>query len=97
MAEEKKEATKKERRPSAKKRDIQSEKRRVRNKAYRARTLTTLRSLEQAIAQSKKASSKEHLNALYSLMDKGVKTGIFKQNKANRLKSRLSKRLQVKA
>jgi small subunit ribosomal protein S20 len=90
--EKKAEEKKSTRRPSALKRDIQSEKRRVHNKAYRARTLTELRALESALTKKEKPLVQEHLKRLYSLMDKGVKTGIFKQNKANRIKARFSKR-----
>ncbi len=90
--EKKAEDKKRTRRPSALKRDIQSEKRRVANKAYRARTLTELRALENALTKKEQPLVEEHLKRLYSLMDKGVKTGIFKQNRANRIKARFSKR-----
>ncbi len=85
MADEKKS---KARIPSAKKRDIQSEKNRIRNKAFRSQVSTTLKALDTAGADAKQ----EKLNDFYSIVDKGVKKGIFKQNKASRMKSRISKK-----
>jgi|SRR5579872_1641725 len=81
------------RQPSALKRDIQNEKKRLKNRSYRASVLTSVRSLESSL--SKKESPeliKTKLNALYSLMDKGVKRGVFKPQKAARTKSRLAAR-----
>ncbi len=89
MAEEEKKT--RERRPQAKKRDIQNEKRRLQNRAFRSKANTAIRALNEAI--SSKANPQERLSAIYSVMDKGVKTGIFKQNKANRVKARLAKKV----
>lgn len=96
MADEKAPASKKKtealtKRPSAQKRDLQNEKRRLRNRSYRASVLTSLRSLESALANKEPAQDK--LSALYSLMDKGVKKGVFKPQKAARTKSRLAARI----
>jgi small subunit ribosomal protein S20 len=91
MAQEKK--AEKKKRPTALKRDLQSEKRRLHNREQRARVNTAVRTLERAIATGDAASLKEKLSTVYSLMDKSVKTGLFKANKASRLKSRLSARI----
>lgn len=96
MADQKNPAAKKKeegkvKRPSALKRDLQNEKSRLRNRSHRASVLTSLRSLETAIAE--KGATKEKLSALYSLMDKGVKKGVFKPQKAARTKSRLAARV----
>lgn len=89
---EKKSAPKKK--PSAQKRDEQSERRRQRNRSFRASVVTAIRSFETALTQDKGSpAAKEKLDALYSLVDKGVKKGVFKPNKAARTKSRLSARL----
>lgn len=93
MAEEtkKKVAVKK---PSALKRDLQSEKRRLRNRSFRSSVLTAIRSFESALAQKVEPEAvKAKLCTVYSLMDKGVKKGVFKANKASRTKSRLTTRL----
>lgn len=89
MAEEKKEK-KKEKRPSAQKRDLQSEKKRIINRNFKSQIRTAIRDLEEALPKKDTALNKKHLSEIYSLMDKGVKKGIFKVNKANRTKARLA-------
>ena len=90
----KKPAEKKEgktRKPSALKRDLQSEKRRLRNRSYRSSVLTAIRCLEQAVEKKEGTEAvKSKLDAIYSLMDKGVKKRVFKPQKAARTKSRLT-------
>lgn len=91
MADEKKAA--KVKKPSALKRDIQSEKRRLRNRSYRSSVLTAIRGFEASLAQKEAPEElRAKLNTVYSLMDKGVKKGIYKSNKAARTKSRLTVR-----
>lgn len=97
MAEEKKEAEKKEkgrRITSPQKRDKQNIKRRMANRSFKATVKTAIRSYEESLAGTDKAAMQARLNQVYSLMDKGVKTGRFKANKAARTKSRLSSRLK---
>lgn len=92
MAEEKKENGEKkakQKRPTALKRDLQSQKRNLRNRSFKAKVNSAVRSLQESISQKDSAVAKTKLNDVYSLMDKGVKKGIFKMNKANRVKSRL--------
>ncbi len=97
MAEEKKaggapaaDKKKNGRQTSAQKRDKQALKARLRNRSFKATVTTAIRSFEDAVAKGDKAVMKERLSALYSLMDKGVKTGRYKLNKAARTKSRLT-------
>ena|SRR5579871_3314911 len=78
-----------QRRPSALKRDLQSQNRNLKNRAFKAKVNTAVRSLQETASQKDSAAAKTKLNDIYSLMDKGVKKGIFKMNKANRVKSRL--------
>lgn len=85
MAEEKK-----TRRATALKRDEQSLERNAKNRSYKAKVSTAIRSLKDASKQKKTTELPLKLNAVFSLMDKGVKTGVFKQNKASRVKSQLS-------
>lgn len=88
-----KKAEAKVKKPSALKRDLQSEKRRLRNRSYRASVLTSIRALESSITQKESPEAvKTKLNEIYSLMDKGVKSGVFKPQKAARTKSRLTAR-----
>lgn len=81
MAEEKKAA--KTKRPTAKKRDIQNAKRRLINRSFKSRVKTAVKTFENE-------KNETNLNLLYALLDKGVKRGIYKLNKASRLKSRFS-------
>src|SRR4051812_6204100 len=88
-----KKAEGKVKKPSALKRDLQSEKKRLRNRSYRASVLTSIRSLEDALAKKDAPEAvKTKLNEIYSMMDKGVKSGVFKPQKAARTKSRLTAR-----
>src|SRR5579872_4553714 len=98
MAEEKaqneKKSAAKTKRPSAQKRNIQSEKRRLNNRSYRSGVLTAIRIFETSLSQKENTEAiKTKLDAIYSLMDKGVKKGIYKAQKAARTKSRLTARL----
>jgi small subunit ribosomal protein S20 len=93
MAENSKKEAKKVKLPTAKKRDLQNEKRRARNKAFKSRIRTAIRALVDS--KDKNEETTPHLNKIYSLMDKGVKKGIVKQNKANRFKSRLTKKVSA--
>jgi small subunit ribosomal protein S20 len=90
MAKEKK--AEKKKRPTALKRDMQSEKSRIHNKQFRSRVNTAIRGFENALTTKDPVATKDTLSGVYSLIDKGVKTGIFKINKANRMKSRLTLR-----
>lgn len=88
-----KKAEAKQKRPSALKRDMQSEKRRLANRSYRAKVLTAIRSFDQSLEQKEDAEAvQSKLNLVFSLMDKGVKKGVYKTSKAARTKSRLNAR-----
>lgn len=89
--------TKKVKRPTALKRDLQNNKRRLNNKTYKSRVRTAIRSLDEAVLKGDAAVTEVKLNEAYSMLDKCVKTGIFKVNKASRTKSRLAARAVVKA
>lgn len=94
---EKKEKAGKARQPSALKRDKQAEKGRLRNKAFKSGVRTAIRQFDEVIPKGDAHLIKEKLNEVYSLMDKGVKKGIYKLNKASRTKSRLAARAVAKA
>ena len=83
----------KKKKSSALKRHLQSLEARARNKAFRSKVSTAIKAANKATAEEKQAS----LNVVYSLMDKGVKKGVFKQNKASRIKSRMTKRVLAQA
>jgi small subunit ribosomal protein S20 len=79
----------KTRKPTALKRDIQAKRRNVSNRSFKSKVTTAVRALNESVTQKDAAAAKLKLNDVYSLMDKGVKKGIYKGNKANRVKSRL--------
>jgi len=74
-----------ERRKSADKRHIQSQKRRLKNRAVKSRIRTTL-----------KKTTAENLNKAYSLIDKAVKTRAVHKKTAGRMKSKLARQLTPK-
>lgn len=97
MAQDKAKAPKqKERRPTAQKRDIQAEKSRLRNKSFKASVKTAIRQFEDAIKSGDADTTKQRLDNVYSMMDKGAQRGVFKLNKASRTKARMAARLVKK-
>jgi len=79
-------AKKKAKRPTAEKRIIQSDKKRMRNRIFKSRIKSAMKILKTAIEAKDQGQVTEGLNSVYSLMDKGVKLGIYKRNKAARTK-----------
>jgi small subunit ribosomal protein S20 len=96
MAKEK-EPEKKVKLPTAKKRDLQSEKRRVRNRAYKSEVNSVVRSFTDALGKGDAATQKKALSEIFSTVDRGVKKGKLKLNKASRIKARLAKRVSAVA
>lgn len=92
-----KEAPKKVKRPTALKRDLQNEKKRLINKIYKSRSRTAIRHFEDSVAKGDQVKANEQLKEIYSILDKCVKTGVYKINKASRTKSRLAARVTAKA
>jgi small subunit ribosomal protein S20 len=81
------------RRPSALKRDIQAQKRNLANKSLRASVNTAIRTFNEKVALKDAPNLQDQLNKVFSLIDKGVKNGIFKKNTAARKKGNLAKKL----
>ena len=90
MAEEKKEGPKKKC-PTAIKRMKQNKEANTRNNSFKSRVRTAVRSFESALTEKDKDKMQSALKSVYSLMDKGVKHGIYKENKAARTKSRITR------
>jgi len=85
------EKPKKTKAPTALKRDLQNEKKHLRNRSLKSKVRTALVSLQKGISDKEpKEQLDPKLNKIYSLMDKGVKKGIYKKNKAARVKSNLA-------
>lgn len=87
------EKTKKTKRPTAQKREIQNKKKRLINKTRRSQIRTAIRHLDEVIKSSESELTQENLKKVYSLVDKAVKNGLIKQNKADRTKARLTARV----
>jgi len=85
------EEKKKPKRPTEKKRNEQNKKRRLINKSR----LSAIRSQVRNFLQLGSKNSPETLNEIYSLVDKASKLGLFKENKAGRIKSRLARKLHA--
>ena len=83
---------KKVKRPTQQKRQIQNEKCRLINKGARTRVKTAIKSCLDAIQEQDAEKKRKALNEFFSLVDKAAKKGIFKQNKADRMKSRVTSR-----
>lgn len=92
MADEKK----KTKCPTALKRDIRNDKRRLINKNFKSRARTVLRRFEEALQAGDPSEIESRLSQVYSFMDKGVKRNIYKKNKASRTKARMTARAQAK-
>ncbi len=86
MTEEKK----KTKRPTAEKRQLQSERKRIANRSFKSTVRSAVRKFEEIVDSKQKEAVSAQLNDVYSLMDKAVKRGVFKLNKASRTKARLA-------
>ena len=81
-------------RTSAKKRQLQSEKRRVANKAACSCIKTKVRAFRESVGEAPVEKSQERLQEIYSLADKAAKKNVYSRNKASRIKSRLAKSMR---
>jgi len=78
---------------SSKKRMVQNEKKRVRNKEIKKRTKTSIKKLEALIQDKKSKEAKDSLPGVISLIDKTAAKGVWRKNKASREKSKLMKKV----
>jgi len=88
-----KEEKKKTKRPTAQKRDLRNSKLRMINKSFKSNARTTMRAFEEALQTQDKNRIQTALNGVFSVMDKGVKKGIYKPNKAARIKFRSTQKV----
>lgn len=77
-------------RPTALKREIQNKAIHQRHRAFKSRVRTAIRHLESGLSDKDPKKTREYLDLVFSLMDKGAKKGVYKKNKADRVKSRLN-------
>lgn len=88
-----KEPAKKVKVPTALKRDLQNERKRQRNRAFKATVRTVIRGFEEALKNDDAEAKKQHLSNVFSALDKAAKRGVYTKNKANRSKARLAARV----
>ena len=88
---EEKEKSKATKTSSAKKRQLQNEKRRVANKAARSCIRTKIRGFREEVNALEAAQKAGNLSEICSLLDKAAKKGLFSLNKSSRLKSRIAR------
>jgi small subunit ribosomal protein S20 len=94
MAKEEKKPTK---RPTALKRDLRNNTLRLINKSFKSKARTVVKSFEDVIKTKDKDRIQAALSDVYSIVDRGVKSGVYKRNKAARIKARLSHKASVGA
>lgn len=90
---QKTEEAKKTKRATTVKRQMQSERKRLCNKADRTRVKSHVKSFLGDIAAKKTESAVTSLQEIYSIVDKAVKKGVYKKNKGSRIKARMAARL----
>ena len=66
----------------------------VHNLRKRRELLKIIKDYKKAVADSDEKSALDKLPEVYKKLDKAAKTHLIKKNKANRLKSRLTKKLR---
>ena len=88
---------KKVKKATALKRQEQSERKRIQNKAFRSKVRTAFKGFLSSVNEKDAKKQMVSFAEVSSLLDKGVNKGIFKKNKASRLKARMSVRIQAAA
>lgn len=81
----------------SRKRARQAEKRRKHNASLRSMVRTYFKKVLKAIASGDKAAAQEAFKTAQPLIDSSVNKGIFKKNKAARIKSRLNSKIKAMA
>lgn len=80
--------------PSAKKRAIQAEERRKRNKSRRSEMRTSIKRVLQAVKGGDQHKAQEAYRHAVGVIDRTANRGIIHKNKAARHKSRLNERVR---
>ncbi|MEX0731478.1 MAG: 30S ribosomal protein S20 [Aquisalimonadaceae bacterium] len=83
--------------PSARKRALQSEKRRQHNKARRSMLRTQIKTVIKAIKDGDKATAEQAYKAAVPVIDRMANKGLIHRNKAARHKSRLNDHIRALA
>jgi len=78
---------------SAKKALRQNEKRRAKNLSIKRNIKKNVKQFDGFVISNNLEEAKKQLQVVFKILDKAAKTNVIKKNKAGRLKSRLSLRL----
>ncbi len=78
---------------STEKRVRQNEQRRQKNKAYKTRIKTLRKKIKALVEEGNSNRAEEELKRLYGLCDRAAKKGAIHHNKAGRIKSRMTDRV----
>lgn len=73
------------------KRNLQNEKRRLANSAFRSGLKTAIKNVEESVENNNKEEALLALHVAYKKLDKGLAKGLSNKNQTGRAKSRLSK------
>jgi len=80
---------------AAKKAHRQSIRRKARNVKKKTKLKNLLKEVKNLLAQKKSNEAKKLLPQVYKFLDKAAKTGLMKKNTASRMKSRITKSLNL--
>lgn len=83
--------------PSAIKRNLQNEKRRLRNRSRKAKVKTISRKLSDTIGAGDAAAAREQFRAVTRLLDQTAAKGTLHRNTVARRKSRLARQINALA
>ena len=78
---------------SAKKRVLTNSKKAINNKVYTSSMKTAVKNVEKAVSEKNKEDASKALTTAVKRIDKALKVGVIKENKAARQKSRLTKKV----
>ncbi|MFW6285216.1 MAG: 30S ribosomal protein S20 [Bacillota bacterium] len=78
-----------------KKRVLQDQKRRDRNRTFKGSIKKAVKSVELSIEQGDKEKALENLNLAYKKLDKALAKGIYHKNTVARKKSRLTQKVNA--
>ena len=81
---------------SAQKALRQNPRRRAMNLMHKRKTRDAIKQFKKLIAEGKIEEAKKTLSQVYKALDKTAKTGYIKKGRANRLKSRFTKKLTTR-
>jgi small subunit ribosomal protein S20 len=81
--------------PSAKKRLVQSQKQRLRNRKVKGDIRDQIKKLNETVAAGNAQGAKGELTASFKTLDQAAAKGVIHPNKAARTKSRLNRRVKA--